>query len=93
MFAAIADETQEEGEGLTNVSVESSSISMSAGHVFVSEHSKEESGLGAIYRRSVSSPFQLKSFDGQQNGELSSTGIYLRENGSVGTIQQIDLFA
>lgn len=48
-------------------------------------------GVGAIYLGNTSSPFQLKDGDNNLLGQISQTGIYLNENGSVGTLQQIDL--
>ncbi len=50
-----------------------------------------QKGIGAIYLGHVSSPFSLK--DGQNNlqGQVRTTGVFLFENGSAGTIQQIDL--
>lgn len=53
----------------------------------------KEAGVGAIGLASVASPFALK--DGQNNtlGQIRRSGIYLGEDGSVGTVQQIDLAA
>lgn len=50
-----------------------------------------EAGVGAIDLASVKTPFSLKGADNEQLGAVKSTGIYLSENGSAGTIQQIDL--
>jgi len=46
--------------------------------------------IGAIYLGHVSTPFQLTNQHNVALGEVNSTGIYLQENGAVGTIQQID---
>lgn len=49
-----------------------------------------DKGIGAIYLGHVSTPFQLTNQQNVAQGEISSTGIYLQENGEVGTVQQID---
>ncbi|MDH5302137.1 MAG: hypothetical protein OEW58_12320 [Gammaproteobacteria bacterium] len=49
-----------------------------------------EKNIGAIFLGKVSSPFQLR--DASQtvtHGEIASTGIYLNEDGTAGTVQQI----
>ena len=48
-------------------------------------------GLGAISLARVATPFELKDSRNHQQGEIRATGIYLREDGAAGTIQQIDL--
>ena len=48
-------------------------------------------GIGAIYLGNVRTPFELKDSENGLAGTLRSTGVYVNENGSVGTIQQIDL--
>ena len=50
-----------------------------------------QKNIGAIYLNSINSPFELKSKENQLLGEIQKTGIYLNENGTVGTIQQLDL--
>lgn len=50
-----------------------------------------EKGVGAIYLGSIATHFQMKDESNQMHGKVASTGIYLSENGSAGTIQQIDL--
>jgi hypothetical protein len=47
--------------------------------------------VGAIYLAAVASKFDLKDDAGQLQGQLSSSGIYVGEDGSVKTIQQVDL--
>ena len=48
--------------------------------------------VGALYLGNVSTPFSINnSSSNAQLGQLQSTGIYLNENGSAGTLQQIDL--
>lgn len=50
-----------------------------------------ERGVGAIYLGHVTTPFAIK--DGQNDllGQVRSSGVFLQENGAVGTVQQIDL--
>ena len=52
----------------------------------------KEAGVGAINLQKVSTDFSMKSLkDNHTNGQIRSTGIFLYENGNVGTIQQMDL--
>ena len=48
-------------------------------------------GVGAICLGRVSSPFSLKDDANDLRGRVRESGIYAREDGSLGTIQQIDL--
>jgi hypothetical protein len=48
-------------------------------------------GIGALYLGNVSTPFSLNNAGNQSLGQVRTTGIYLNEDGSVGTLQQIDL--
>ncbi len=48
-------------------------------------------GVGAIYLGNVDTAFSLKNNSNQLQGEIAKTGVYLRENGTAGTIQHIDL--
>lgn len=50
-----------------------------------------EAGVGAIYLGHVTSPFSLKDESNQLMGQIASSGIYLREDGSSGMVQQVDL--
>ncbi len=50
-----------------------------------------DKGIGAIATASVGTPFAIKDSDNQLQGELRATGVYLSENGSAGTVQQVDL--
>lgn len=52
-----------------------------------------EKGIGAIYLGYADTPFSMRDSQNQENGQLRSTGIFLRENGSTGSIQQVDLRA
>ncbi len=49
-----------------------------------------DAGVGAIALQSVSTPFEVRS-SGQTQGFVAKTGVYLRENGTVGTVQHVDL--
>jgi hypothetical protein len=51
----------------------------------------KESGVGAIYLAAVASKFDLKDDADLLQGQLSRSGIYVGEDGSVKTIQQVDL--
>lgn len=50
-----------------------------------------EKGVGAICLQNSATDFSLKGSNGQDNGYLRSTGIFLYENGNVGTVQHLDL--
>lgn len=50
-----------------------------------------EKGLGAICLQNTATDFALKSSSGRDNGYIRSTGIFLYENGNVGTVQHLDL--
>lgn len=49
-----------------------------------------ERGVGAIATGSVASPYRLIT-DGETLGAVRSTGLWLAENGSAGTVHQIDV--
>jgi len=50
-------------------------------------------GVGAISLNSIATPFDIKTATNQLLGTVQSSSVTLNENGSVGTIQQIDLTA
>lgn len=53
--------------------------------------SLKDADLGAIYLNSVSTEFSVNNIEtNQQNAQVRSTGIYLKESGGSGSIQQID---
>ncbi len=52
--------------------------------------SLDEARIGALYLGRVATPFALKE-GGDDLGVVRSSGIYAREDGSVGTLQQVDL--
>lgn len=47
--------------------------------------------VGAIYLGHVQTEFALKDSVNRQQGQLSSSGIFLTEDGSAGTIQHLDI--
>lgn len=53
--------------------------------------SLEDRGVGALYLGSVGTEFSLKGGDGALQGKVRASGIYLTEEGEVGTLQQVDL--
>lgn len=50
-----------------------------------------EAGVGALSLAQVATPFALRNAANQTLGLMRQSGIYLNENGSVGTISQVDL--
>ncbi|MDD2905529.1 MAG: hypothetical protein PHH41_10470 [Sulfurimonas sp.] len=52
----------------------------------------KEKGVGALYLGAVSTAFELESA-GYTAGALKESSVFLRENGSVGTLQEMDLKA
>lgn len=50
-----------------------------------------EKGLGAICLKNSATDFELKGSKGAANGYIRSTGIFLYENGNVGTVQHVDV--
>jgi hypothetical protein len=48
-------------------------------------------GIGAINTGNLSTRFDQKGNENELTGQTVRTGIYLRENGTAGTIQQVDL--
>ncbi|MCW8885362.1 MAG: hypothetical protein OQK12_08920 [Motiliproteus sp.] len=53
--------------------------------------SLSDQNVGAIYLGSIESPFDLKDDSNNIQGQVRETGIYLSEEGEVGSVQQIDL--
>lgn len=47
--------------------------------------------IGAIYLGHILSPLQLKAADNTSLGEVVASGVFLREDGSAGVVQQINL--
>ena len=53
--------------------------------------SLRERGVGALYLGSSETPFALKDGDNALLGQVRASGLYLNEDGSAGSLQQIDL--
>lgn len=52
-----------------------------------------EKGVGALALAHLATPFDLKNGDNQLQGSVQASGLFLQENGAVGSMQQIDLTA
>lgn len=52
-----------------------------------------EKGVGAIYLGSVDTQFSVKNDQNELLGAVRSSSVFLNEDGSAGTVQQIDLVA
>lgn len=50
-----------------------------------------KAGVGAIYLGAQNTPFSMNNAQNQANAMIRQTGMFLYENGGVGTIQQLDL--
>jgi hypothetical protein len=50
-----------------------------------------DKGVGAIYLGASETPFSLKDDDNRLRGQVRSSGVYLREDGRAGSLQQVDL--
>ena len=50
-----------------------------------------EKGVGAICLQNAATEFSLNNNNNQTNGIIRSTGIFLYENGNVGTVQHLDV--
>lgn len=53
--------------------------------------SLQQYNVGALYLDSVATPFELNTTANHNLGMLRASGIYLAEDGSAGTLQQVDL--
>jgi len=51
----------------------------------------QEVGVGALYTPSASTPFELRGSQQQSLGTVRASSVYLREDGSAGTVQHVDL--
>lgn len=51
----------------------------------------KQANVGAISLAHIATPFDLKDVENALQGEIKASGVYLQENGTAGTIQQIDL--
>ncbi|HEX3048495.1 MAG TPA: hypothetical protein VHY08_27345 [Bacillota bacterium] len=50
-----------------------------------------QKGVGAIYLGNIDTQFSFKDAANQTQGQLRRTGVFLKEDGTAGTMQQIDL--
>lgn len=50
-----------------------------------------QQGVGAIYLGNVTTPFDLTTPDNALLGQVAATGLFLNEDGSAGTVQQLNL--
>jgi hypothetical protein len=50
-----------------------------------------DAGVGAIYLNDISTLYNFKDSTGVSAGEMASTSIFLKEDGTAGTIHHIDL--
>ncbi len=53
--------------------------------------SLQDTGVRAIHLGAVDTPFALRSTDNSTLGAIRATSAYLHDNGTAGTVQQIDL--
>lgn len=53
--------------------------------------SLKDAGIGAIFLENAATQFDMAAPDNTLKGRLKSSGLFLFENGSVGSVQQIDL--
>lgn len=53
--------------------------------------SLKDQGIGAISLGQAVTPFDVKDQQNSLQGQVKSTGVYVNENGTVGTVQQVDL--
>lgn len=50
-----------------------------------------QKGVGAICLKNVSTDYTMQGNTGQTTGVMRSTGVFLYENGNVGTVQHVDV--
>ncbi len=50
-----------------------------------------DKGVGAICLQNAATDFTLKGSTGQTTGAIRNTGVFLYENGNVGTVQHVDV--
>jgi hypothetical protein len=50
-----------------------------------------DKNIGAIFLGHLTTPFQLKDDANNSLGEIANSGIYLKENGQTGLVQEINL--
>ena len=52
-----------------------------------------ETGVGALYLGRIDTPFAIKDSANELQGQVRTSGLFLREGGGAGTMQQLDLVA
>jgi|GEM_PF-758896 len=55
--------------------------------------SLKEAGVGAVYLDNAQTEFNMTTMENTLKGQVRQSGVFLFENGNVGTLQQIDLAA
>jgi len=50
-----------------------------------------QKGVGALYLGNVGTQFDIKDAQNELLGQVKASGVYVNDNGTVGTIQQLDL--
>ncbi len=53
----------------------------------------KEADVGAISLSNLKTPFTLKQMNGNDQGYVRASGVFLKDTGEVGTVQQVDLTA
>lgn len=51
----------------------------------------QEAGVGALYTPAARTPFELRDSQQQNLGTVRASSVYLKEDGSAGTVQHVDL--
>lgn len=51
----------------------------------------KQKNVGAIYLANIGTQFKLKDSANQMHGQVVSSSVFLNENGTAGTVQQVDL--
>ncbi|WP_341675162.1 hypothetical protein [Niveibacterium sp. SC-1] len=52
-----------------------------------------DAGVGALSLQNTATPFSLRTAGNQELGQIRNSGVFLREDGSAGALQQIDVNA
>lgn len=80
-------------KGVKRMKIDSSVMGMASARKYQKDvlYRLAEKGVGAVCLRNVSTEFTVKGQDGRTKGAVRSTGIFLYENGSAGTVQHVDV--
>lgn len=54
-------------------------------------HTLRQHDIGALFLGSTATPFSIRDMNNSTLGEVASSGVFLREDGTAGTIQQVNL--